>query len=130
MGGNYNNIIQRCIHAIGWFGSIEFNHVYREQNRIVDVLAKKYLHINTDLVTLANTPYGLKVKMHENQIGASFYRQTPLIREDGIFTYNSFSGCPPSSLIKKENIHIACLVNNLLVLTLIALFFLQVKESI
>lgn len=50
--GTYHNLIQRCLEMGKAFRKVEFCHVYREQNRIVDTLAKQALTKHNALIEM------------------------------------------------------------------------------
>lgn len=58
--GQHNNVLPRCLEVINNFANIEIRHVYHEQNRVADALAKQAMNHNLGLVTIDVTPIGLR----------------------------------------------------------------------
>lgn len=75
--GNIDNLVQRCLEVSRDFEDVRFNHVYREQNRLADALAKQSLHQFGGLSDLMTIPTDLEDIFYEDQAGASFQRFIP-----------------------------------------------------
>lgn len=76
--GPCRNIITACFGLVRQFTNVHFGHVFREQNRVADILAKQALSQPIGLTTLAEAPGGLQDWIWEDQLGARLNRQSPL----------------------------------------------------
>lgn len=73
--GGWNNIVPRCITMSKRFANIQFVHVYREQNRIADTLAKQAFTQPTGITMLNQAPSELRELIREEQMGAQVQRR-------------------------------------------------------
>lgn len=69
------NIIQRCVHESRKFSRVVFNHVFREQNRLADALAKLALRGQCGLHIYDSTPPALQDAVLDDQRGVGFKRR-------------------------------------------------------
>nr|GMC64988.1 DNA annealing helicase and endonuclease ZRANB3 isoform X1 [Ipomoea batatas] len=63
---------------------MEVRHVYLEQNRVADELAKHALTHQMGLIMIDDVPSGLKDKLREDQLGARFQQRIPANGKKGI----------------------------------------------
>ncbi|XP_031099806.1 uncharacterized protein LOC116004005 [Ipomoea triloba] len=73
-GGN-TNLIDRCRAESNKFHSVEFRHVFREQNRVADALAKEAMLSPSDNIELRAAPDVIKPMLYEDSIGVQFNRR-------------------------------------------------------
>nr|GMD04057.1 putative ribonuclease H-like domain-containing protein [Ipomoea batatas] len=75
--GHIGNILERCRTEAQSFQQISFLHVFREQNKVADFLAKNAHRQRSGIHHLMDPPLDIRDKLYEDQIGASFYRRIP-----------------------------------------------------
>lgn len=73
--GYLHNIITSCKGLAKRFTTLEFRHVYREQNRVADTLTKQALPQPLGLIILEEALYELRDMVREDQMGAKFNRR-------------------------------------------------------
>nr|GMD34191.1 LysM and putative peptidoglycan-binding domain-containing protein [Ipomoea batatas] len=72
-----NNILTRCLGVMASFYRINLTHLYREQNRLANALAKQSLTNFNGFTCLLEAPRELRDVLHEDRIGVSFHRKVP-----------------------------------------------------
>ncbi|XP_019197073.1 PREDICTED: uncharacterized protein LOC109190924 [Ipomoea nil] len=70
-----NNVIQRAVHEAASIQEVVFKHVYREQNRAADTMAKMALNRPIGLQVFLETPQELSEIMDQDRMGATFPRR-------------------------------------------------------
>lgn len=81
--GNIGNILQRCQTAATNFEEIHFEHIYREQNKLADALAKRALCLPRGYVLLTEAPNDLRDLICDDKLGACSQRWIPQDRDMG-----------------------------------------------
>nr|GMC69400.1 putative reverse transcriptase [Ipomoea batatas] len=68
-----------CVKVTRWL-EVRFEHVYREQNKLADALAKKALCHPIHLYQLDEVPNDLWSLLHDDQLGATSLRRFSSVR--------------------------------------------------
>lgn len=76
--GAYANLIERCRVEMARLQSVEFQHVFREQNRVADALAKQATLSPGNFTELGDLPAELCNLVSDDQTGVSFIRRVPM----------------------------------------------------
>lgn len=64
--GNISNLIHRCLAVLCDFEEFRINHVYREQNGVADLLAKRALNQPPGVFLFDEAPCDLRKKLYED----------------------------------------------------------------
>lgn len=78
--GNLHNLIRRCQLEADGFEDVIFLHVFREQSRLADALAKSALRQSTGSCQFTEAPSDLMDILYEDRLGATFKRRIPRYR--------------------------------------------------
>lgn len=73
------NILDACLHEMRNFGAVEVCHVYREQNKVADLLAKHSLLHEFGLMIYERPPGSLLETIKDDKAGVSWPRRIPIL---------------------------------------------------
>lgn len=76
--GGLTNLLERCREEMVNFQSLDLCHVFREQNKIVDALAKLALVSPRDFTDLSDAPDAIATIIYEDRMGVSSLRRVPV----------------------------------------------------
>lgn len=66
------------------FDEVIFKHIFREQNRLADSLAKKALDLHTGFLMLDEVPIELRDLLFEDRLGVQYQRCIPHSRRSQV----------------------------------------------
>ncbi|XP_031096925.1 uncharacterized protein LOC116001176 [Ipomoea triloba] len=76
--GGLTNLLERCREEMVNFQSLDLCHVFREQNRIADALAKLALVSPRNFTDLSDAPDAIATIIYEDRMGVSSLRRVPV----------------------------------------------------